>query len=199
MDVDIQRRALSDVGRDELDTSRAEFYTAVGPDGKEVILRKYLKDQAAISETQDNDMRIGFVSQALGHLQQEYENEKIENKYSDPVLFYQQQREALLGNRSNRSSIEHREFNPHHHERYDHNQGRQRYEGPHFGQENEREYIIQKFTQDDYPVPRYEPYDSDEDFLGYKNGLHVEHKYSNGSTSRSPKHKIRQNFKIKLF
>merc|ERR1712235_49668 len=105
MDVDIQRRALSDVGRDELDTSRAEFYTAVGPDGKEVILRKYLKDQAAISETQDNDMRIGFVSQALGHLQQEYENEKIENKYSDPVLFYQQQREALLGNRSNRSSI----------------------------------------------------------------------------------------------
>ena len=77
MDVDIQRRALSYVGRDELDTSRAEFYTAVGPDGKEVILRKYLKDQAVFSETQDNDMRIGFVSQALGHLQQEYENEKL--------------------------------------------------------------------------------------------------------------------------
>ena len=53
MDVDIQRRALSDGGRDELDTSRAEFYSAVGPDGKEVILRKYLKDQAGISATQE--------------------------------------------------------------------------------------------------------------------------------------------------
>ena len=54
----------------------AEFYTAVGPDGKEIILRKYLEDQA---ESQDQ-LRIGFVHKALGHLQQEFGG-----SHSDPV------------------------------------------------------------------------------------------------------------------
>ena len=70
----------------------AEFYTAVGPDGgaqyqiwilfristlsgKEIILRKYLEDQAGLGmEAGDEveDLGIGFVSQALGHLEQEW-------------------------------------------------------------------------------------------------------------------------------
>ena len=67
----------------------AEFYTAVGPDGKEIILRKYLEDQA---ESQDQ-LRIGFVHQALGHLQQEFGGSHSDPV--EPVHFYQQQRELL--------------------------------------------------------------------------------------------------------
>ena len=67
----------------------AEFYTAVGPDGKEIILRKYLEDQA---ESQDQ-LRIGFVHKALGHLQQEFGGSHSDPV--EPVHFYQQQRELL--------------------------------------------------------------------------------------------------------
>ena len=67
----------------------AEFYTAVGPDRKEIILRKYLEDQA---ESQDQ-LRIGFVHKALGHLQQEFGGSHSDPV--EPVHFYQQQRELL--------------------------------------------------------------------------------------------------------
>ena len=98
------RRSLSDNdlyprlhAPDEDEEGGAEFYTAVGPDGKEIILRKYLQDQA------DHDMRIGFVSQALGHLQQEFGD----SSSSDPIQHYHQQRELLnRGDRSMRSSFE---------------------------------------------------------------------------------------------
>ena len=76
-------------GEDELEQGGAEFYTAVGPDGKEIILRKYLEDQA---ESQDQ-LRIGFVHQALGHLQQEFGGSHSDPV--EPVHFYQQQRELL--------------------------------------------------------------------------------------------------------
>ena len=87
------------------DDGGAEFYTAVGPDGKEIILRKYLQDQA------DNDMRIGFVSQALGHLEHEYNGHAGHAGHAgavtDPVQHYHQQRELLnKGDRSMRSSFE---------------------------------------------------------------------------------------------
>ena len=43
------------------------------PSGKEIILRKYLEDQAGLQlEPEAEDPRIGFVSQALGHLEQEW-------------------------------------------------------------------------------------------------------------------------------
>ena len=43
------------------------------PSGKEIILRKYLEDQAGLgAEAELEDPRIGFVSQALGHLEHEW-------------------------------------------------------------------------------------------------------------------------------
>ena len=152
------KRSYSD---HELDTARAEFYTAVGPDGKNIILRKYLQDQADITDGPNSDMRIGFVSQALGHLQQEYDSQHHDE---DPVHYYQQQREILRGgDRSHRSSLEYQDMRPPESERY--HRDYDRYQG-------------------------YDYYDVDTDYR-HRSGLGVEQKLSNGSTSRSPKHKIR--------
>ena len=68
-----------------MEDTGAEFYTAVDRDGeqrqcwgtvltrpcpgKEIILRKYLADQW---DSAQEGAGFGFVSQALGHLQQEY-------------------------------------------------------------------------------------------------------------------------------
>ena len=43
-----------------------DLYTTIGPDGKQIILRRYLNDQADTVDT----TQIGFINQALGHLQQ---------------------------------------------------------------------------------------------------------------------------------
>ena len=82
----------------------AEFYTAVGPDGKEIILRKYLEDQA---ESQDQ-LRIGFVHQALGHLQQEFGGSHSDPV--EPVHFYQQQRELLQARERQPDTDYHQKF-----------------------------------------------------------------------------------------
>ena len=82
----------------------AEFYTAVGPDGKEIILRKYLEDQA---ESQDQ-LRIGFVHKALGHLQQEFGGSHSDPV--EPVHFYQQQRELLQARERQPDTDYHQKF-----------------------------------------------------------------------------------------
>ena len=166
----------------------AEFYTAVGPDGKEIILRKYLEDQA---ETQDQ-LRIGFVSQALGHLQQELGAIKTDPGLVDPVLYYQHQRDLLLARESDQDNTYHqrdqvavdRQQDINHHQR-----------------EQETDYHQRFHRLSGYPG--YEQgYDSEEDYRhkhygGVVTG-YADQKYSNTShvslnslASRSPKHNIR--------
>ena len=143
----------------------AEFYTAVGPDGKEIILRKYLQDQA---DTQDQ-LRMGFVSQALGHLQQEMGGSSSSNPAGlDPIHFYHQQRERERGDRSQRSSVL---------EETDYHQRFHRLSGG-------------------YPGQDQAGYDSEEEYrYRHYGGLVTgfgDQKYSNAShASRSPKHQIR--------
>ena len=158
-------------GEDEPDQGGAEFYTAVGPDGKEIILRKYLQDQA---DTQDQ-LRMGFVSQALGHLQQEMGGSSSSGNPAvlDPVHFYQQQRErererGERGDRSQRSSVL---------EETDYHQRFHRLSGGYLGQDQAG-------------------YDSEEEYrYRHYGGLVTgfgDQKYSNAShASRSPKHQIR--------
>ena len=42
-----------------------EFYTAIGPDGKEIILRRYLNDQNSETVT-----KPGFLNVAMNHLKE---------------------------------------------------------------------------------------------------------------------------------
>ena len=150
----------------------AEFYTAVGPDGKEIILRKYLQDQA---DTQDQ-LRMGFVSQALGHLQQEMGGSSSSGNPAvlDPVHFYQQQRERERGERGDRSQRSQRSSVL---EETDYHQRFHRLSGGYLGQDQAG-------------------YDSEEEYrYRHYGGLVTgfgDQKYSNAShASRSPKHQIR--------
>ena len=168
------RRSFSEqdlyLGGSRQGPGEAEFYTAVGPDGKEIILRKYLQDQA---DTQDQ-LRMGFVSQALGHLQQELGGGSGNTAGFDPVQFYQHQRErerGERGDRSQRSSL--LEDTTDYHQRFHRLSG-------------------------GYPGPGLEGagYDSEEEFRYRQYGGLVtgfgDQKYSNAShASRSPKHQIR--------
>ena len=151
----------------------AEFYTAVGPDGKEIILRKYLQDQA---DTQDQ-LRMGFVSQALGHLQQEMGGSTGNPAGLDPVHFYQQQRERERGERGERGDRSQRSSLL---EETDYHQRFHRLSGG-------------------YPGLDQAGYDSEEEYRYRQYGGLVtgfgDQKYSNAShashASRSPKHQIR--------
>ena len=152
---------------DEPDQGGAEFYTAVGPDGKEIILRKYLQDQA---DSQDQ-LRMGFVSQALGHLQQELGGSQGNPGVLDPVHFYQQQRERERGERGDRSQRSSVLEDTDYHQRFHRLSG-------------------------GYPSLDQAGYDSEEEFrYRHYGGLVTgfgDQKYSNAShASRSPKHQIR--------
>ena len=58
-----------------------EFYTAVGPDGKEIILRRYLNDQ---SPELDPYADRGFLNMAMYHLQQEQDRQDGSNQTQLP-------------------------------------------------------------------------------------------------------------------
>ena len=218
VDGDYLKRSHSDhdlyQGRhmeDDLDNDGgAEFYTAVGPDGKEIILRKYLQDQADTAVGVDSpDMRIGFVSQALGHLQQEFGGP------SDPRGHLQQEYGGLANPRghlqqeygghsekspSARGQPDLGQYPPgstidpvHYYQQQRsllHNAANERDGNRSFRSSFEYpEYSARDFTMDIHGGGDY--YDSDEENYRNKNILPVEQKYSNGSYNRSPKHKIR--------
>ncbi|XP_059097433.1 cadherin-86C-like isoform X1 [Tigriopus californicus] len=58
------------------DDPGGEFYTAVGPDGKEIILRRYLNDQASENNPY---MERGFLSMAMVHLQDQHDPNLAQN------------------------------------------------------------------------------------------------------------------------
>ena len=114
--------------------------------GKEIILRRYLNEQADNSRIETSP-KIGFVNQALGHLQQEL-GVPVPMQVPqplDPVQYYQQQREIMLHQqRADRSSIEGRSFQDYPDSLSNHPHR----DGIIYQQRGDRSSVEQKYSQD---------------------------------------------------
>jgi len=143
-----QRRAHSEMDLYQSKSDPTELYTTIGPDGKEIILRRYLNEQADNSRIETSP-KIGFVNQALGHLQQEL-GVPVPMQVPqplDPVQYYQQQREIMLHQqRADRSSIEGRSFQDYPDSLSNHPHR----DGIIYQQRGDRSSVEQKYSQD-YP------------------------------------------------
>jgi len=141
-----QRRAQSEMDLYQNKNDPTELYTTIGPDGKEIILRRYLKEQADNSRMETSP-KMGFVNQALGHLQQELGVPMQAPQQLDPVQYYQQQREIMLyQQRADRSSIEQRSYQ----EYPDSLSNQQQRDGIIYQQRPDRSSVEQKHYQE-YP------------------------------------------------
>lgn len=79
----------TDTGHVHADFFDGEFYTAVGPDGKEIILRRYLEDQTPRSNVSVEDR--GFLSLAMDHLRQQQQQQSLYEQQQQSLLQQQQQ------------------------------------------------------------------------------------------------------------